>query len=161
MNAVLEEIKRGQHPHMLETIEFSFDERRVNGQLIMENSISPTHYSPSRVVYNAQGVQIHDGWICTQAFWNYETKDAFEKHYMRMVRCGKSNYLNFWQLSEDMNLSLDDIEYYCAICDNPFKGSGYNCVGKTCRHSDDTEVCLPCYETHTHCEVCNSPLQPI
>ena len=161
MNSVLAEIKRGQHPLMLNYVEFSFDERLVNGQWIMEESISPTHYTPSKVEYNAHGEKIHDGWICTQGFWNFKTKDTFEKHYMRMVRCGKSNYLSYWQLSEDMNVNLENIEYYCAICDNPFKGTGYKCVGKTCRHSDGTEVCAPCYETHAVCEVCNCPLQPI
>lgn len=102
MRAVLAEINKGQHPLMMDFIEFSYDQRLVKGQWIREASISPSHYSPTRVAYDESGKKTHDGWICTQGFWSLKTKHEFEKQYMRMVRCGGSNYLSYYQLTEDM-----------------------------------------------------------
>jgi hypothetical protein len=161
MNAVLAEIKKGQHPLMMDYVEFAFDTKLVNGQWIRENSISPSHYTPSNVEYDENGRQIRDGWICTQGFWEFTTTDVFEKHYMRMVRCGKQNYLSYSQLAENMISTLDDIEYFCSICETEFKGKGYTCVGKRCQCSMGENVCLSCYETTKTCRLCDGTLHPL
>lgn len=162
MNAALAEIKKGNHPLMMDYIEFSFDERLLGpGRVLREESISPTHYSPSKVRYNDAGEKEHDGWICTQAFYAYPVWEDFRVHYMRMVRCGKQDYLNYTQLTYDMTSTLNDIEWYCSLCDNEFRGSGFKCSSKICKFQTGAEVCSSCYANNKTCGTCHSALHPI
>lgn len=152
MEIILNEIKKGNHPLMMNYIEFSYDERFHNGQLIRENTISPSHYSPLKVIYE-NNEKITDGWVVTQGFWDFKTWDDFMKHYMRMVRTGKQNYLKYYELTYDMTSTLMDLEYICSTCDNQLKGERYICEKHT-----DIDICNSCYVTNNVCPCCNNQL---
>lgn len=158
MNTVLAEIKRGQHPLMLDYVEFSFDEQLMRGGLVRQETISPTHYSPLRVRYDESGNQIHDGWVCSQSFYDYKTWEDFASHYMRIVRCGNPDYLNYSMLSHDPPIALKDFEHICSICDNEFTGVKFQCFERKCKWKM-TDVCLGCYDTHKNCDLCGQLLQ--
>jgi len=159
MDAVLREIKKGQHPLMLDYVEFSFDECIVNGKWIREESISPAYFSPLKVKCDETGTKTFSGIYLTQGFYEYKTWNDFMNHYMRMVRCGKQDYLHYSALTRDLTTTLETMERYCDSCENIFNGDAFGCYTKRC--TQNGEICLSCYETNQNCQICAQPLTPI
>jgi len=128
MDLIIKRIKKGGIKIMNDYMVFERD----------NNDIYIAYYKPSIVDYNFNHKLIR------HQYFKSENINNIEEIYMKLLRFGKTNYLDYVTYLKYYE------KYVCDLCDIDKQGNRYKCV-----NCFEVDLCNDCYDKNKCCPSCN------